>query len=165
MKRQWNTLFLNKRIFTSHLQNKSRNHDICITDFSSPNQLLWKNQYRYFWYQMNFRPRARQRSSSQDQVSPRMFIFQANDTQFATHVLMKQSIFRVFCSLKILFKWWFCYLMAIYRLQSAVKACKSRLLIGSWSRYKFPRFLVFPRNVTKDQKSYKNLLTTAKETS
>ena len=55
--------------------------------------------------------------------------------------------------------------MAIYRLQSAVKACKSRLLIGSWSRYKFPRFLVFPRNVTKDQKSYKNLLTTAKETS
>ena len=59
--------------------------------------------------------------------------------------------------------------MAIYRLQSAVKAWGSRLLIGSWSRYKFPRFLSglvsLPSNITKDQKSYENLLTTAKETS
>ena len=38
-KTQWNTSLLKKPIFTSHLQN----HDICIIDFSAPNQLLWKH--------------------------------------------------------------------------------------------------------------------------
>ena len=47
MKTQWNTLFFKRCIFTSHLQNKTRNHDICITDFSTPNQLLWKHQHRW----------------------------------------------------------------------------------------------------------------------
>ena len=46
LKRQWNTSFLKKRVFTSNLQNTSRNHDICITDFCSPNQLLWRHQHR-----------------------------------------------------------------------------------------------------------------------
>ena len=60
MKTQWNAPFLKKRIFTSHLQNKSR-----TTTFSNPNQLLWKH----------FRSRARQRSNSQDQVSPCFRVF------------------------------------------------------------------------------------------
>ena len=60
MKTQWNASFLKKRIFTSHLQNK------CTTTiFSDPNQLLWKH----------FRSRARQRSNSQDQVSPYFRVF------------------------------------------------------------------------------------------
>ena len=60
MKTQWNASFLKKRMFTSHLENKSR-----TTMFSDPNQLLWKH----------FRSRARQRSNSQDQVSPYFRVF------------------------------------------------------------------------------------------
>ena len=60
MKTQWNASFLKKRIFTSHLQNKCR-----TTIFSDPNQLLWKHN----------RSRARQRSNSQDQLSPYFRVF------------------------------------------------------------------------------------------
>ena len=60
MKTQWNASFLKKRVFTSHLQNKCR-----TTIFSDPDQLLWKH----------FRSRARQRSNSQDQVSPYFRVF------------------------------------------------------------------------------------------
>ena len=49
MRHWWNISFLKKRVFTSHLQNKSRNHDICIINFSAPNQLLWKHRVMKFW--------------------------------------------------------------------------------------------------------------------
>ena len=80
-----------------------------------------------------------------------MFIFQANDTQFAAKVVRKQNNF---CSLKIPFKWCFCY----YNLSTS----KRGQGINFWGSSQV--LWVFPRNVTKDQKSYENLLTAAKET-
>ena len=58
-----------------------------------------------------------------------------------------------FCSLKIPFKWCFCYNLSTSKRGQGINFWGSSQVL--W---------VFPRNVTKDQKSYENLLTAAKET-
>ena len=91
-------------VSTSHLQNKSRNHDICMTDFSILSESTPVKTSASLLCVMNFgvgfRSHARQWNSSQDHVSQRMFIFQASDMQFATYVVRKQKIFRVFVLLE-----------------------------------------------------------------